>query len=37
MSLPQLAHFLRVIGCRDAINMDGGGSTTLWAAACGAW
>lgn len=35
MSLPQLAHFLRVIGCRDAINMDGGGSTTLWAAACG--
>ncbi|MBO1364272.1 phosphodiester glycosidase family protein [Prevotella sp. A2931] len=35
MNLIELAHFLRVIGCRDAINMDGGGSTTLWVKSLG--
>lgn len=29
-SLPELATALRWLGCRDAINLDGGGSTTLW-------
>ena len=24
-------HFLQQLGCTDAINLDGGGSTTLWA------
>ncbi len=31
--LTELAHLLRVLGAEDAINLDGGGSTTLWAAA----
>lgn len=30
MSLPQLADFMQELKCRDAINLDGGGSTTLW-------
>ncbi len=30
--LAELAHLLRVLGATDAINLDGGGSTTLWAA-----
>jgi exopolysaccharide biosynthesis protein len=30
MSLPELTDLLRWLGCRDAINLDGGGSTTLW-------
>ncbi|MBO0951022.1 phosphodiester glycosidase family protein [Fibrella forsythiae] len=29
-SLPELTTVLRWLGCRDAINLDGGGSTTLW-------
>ncbi len=29
--LTELAHLLRVLGAEDAINLDGGGSTTLWA------
>ncbi|NDW13336.1 phosphodiester glycosidase family protein [Bacteroides sp. 214] len=32
VSIIELAHFARVLGGDDAINLDGGGSTTLWAA-----
>lgn len=30
MSVPELAHFLRIFGAKNALNLDGGGSTTLW-------
>jgi exopolysaccharide biosynthesis protein len=30
MSLPSLQQFLLGLGCDDALNLDGGGSTTLW-------
>ena len=30
MNLPEVQHFLQTIGCVDAINLDGGGSTTMW-------
>ena len=30
ISLPQLAHLLRVMGAKTAMNLDGGGSSTLW-------
>jgi exopolysaccharide biosynthesis protein len=30
MSIIELSHFLKIIGARAAINLDGGGSTTLW-------
>lgn len=30
MSLPEMQQFLLTIGCVDAINLDGGGSTTMW-------
>lgn len=30
MSIPELAKTLRWLGCTDAINLDGGGSTTLY-------
>ena len=30
MSLPELQEYLKSLGCIDAINMDGGGSTTMW-------
>jgi exopolysaccharide biosynthesis protein len=30
ISIPELTHLLRVLGCRDALNLDGGGSSTLW-------
>ncbi|MFM1871300.1 MAG: hypothetical protein RL398_722 [Planctomycetota bacterium] len=33
LSLEELAEVMQALGCRDAINLDGGGSTTLWAAA----
>lgn len=32
MSLPELQEFLESLGCREAINLDGGGSTTMWVA-----
>ncbi len=32
MSLPELQNFLLDQGCTEAINLDGGGSTTLWVA-----
>ncbi len=30
VNIPELAHLLRVLGGKDALNLDGGGSTTLW-------
>lgn len=30
MTLPELQEYLLSLGCRDAINLDGGGSTSLW-------
>jgi exopolysaccharide biosynthesis protein len=30
MNLRELTDLMRWLGCRDAINLDGGGSTTLW-------
>lgn len=30
INIPELAHLLRVLGGKDALNLDGGGSTTLW-------
>ncbi len=30
MNLAELTSLMRWLGCRDAINLDGGGSTTLW-------
>jgi exopolysaccharide biosynthesis protein len=32
MSLPELTDFLLELGCRNAVNLDGGGSTTMWLA-----
>lgn len=31
MTLDELGALMQALGCRDAINLDGGGSTTLWA------
>ena len=31
INIPELAHFIRVLGGEEALNLDGGGSTTLWA------
>lgn len=31
MTFPELANYLVKLGCREAINLDGGGSATLWA------
>lgn len=31
MTFPELAEYLVKLGCREAINLDGGGSATLWA------
>lgn len=30
MSLNELQEFLNAAGCRDGLNLDGGGSTTMW-------
>ncbi|MDR0974049.1 MAG: phosphodiester glycosidase family protein [Prevotellaceae bacterium] len=30
VNIPEMAHFLRVSGIKSALNLDGGGSTTLW-------
>lgn len=30
MTIPELAFLMRLLGCRQALNLDGGGSTTLW-------
>lgn len=30
VNIPELSHLIHVLGGNDAINLDGGGSTTLW-------
>jgi exopolysaccharide biosynthesis protein len=30
MSLPELTHIIKWLKAKDGINMDGGGSTTMW-------
>lgn len=30
MSFPELAAYMRKIGCENAMNLDGGGSATMW-------
>ena len=35
MTIPQLTYLMRQLGCTHAINLDGGGSTTLWTAVHG--
>ena len=30
VSIEELAHLIRILGGHDALNLDGGGSTTLW-------
>ncbi|WP_185154335.1 phosphodiester glycosidase family protein [Fulvivirga sp. M361] len=30
LSTKELAEFMKALGCMDALNLDGGGSTTLW-------
>lgn len=30
VSIPELAHMCRVLGADEALNLDGGGSSTLW-------
>lgn len=30
LTLPELARFMQTLGCASAINLDGGGSSTLW-------
>jgi len=30
MTLLELAQVMQALGCRDALNLDGGGSTTMW-------
>lgn len=32
MSLPEMTQFLMALGCQNAINLDGGGSTTMYIA-----
>ncbi len=32
MSINELAQVMQAIGCNDAMNLDGGGSTTMWVA-----
>lgn len=35
MTLPELSYFLRLYGARDALNLDGGGSSTLYVKGAG--
>ena len=30
MTFPELADYMLKLGCDEAMNLDGGGSTTLW-------
>lgn len=32
INIPELTHLLRVLGAEEALNLDGGGSSTLWCA-----
>jgi exopolysaccharide biosynthesis protein len=31
MTFPELAEYLVKLGCDEAMNLDGGGSSTIWA------
>ena len=33
INIPELTHMIRVLGGEDALNLDGGGSSTLWSGA----
>lgn len=33
INIPELTHMIRILGGEDALNLDGGGSSTLWSAA----
>lgn len=33
VNIPELTHMIRILGGKDALNLDGGGSSTLWSAA----
>lgn len=33
INIPELAHLIRVLGGKEALNLDGGGSTVLWSTA----
>ena len=35
MTIPELAQLVKALGAKDAINLDGGGSTTLWTKGAG--
>ena len=35
MSIPELAYLAKVLGAENALNLDGGGSTTLWTRGAG--
>lgn len=35
MTLEELAHFMLALGCVEAINLDGGGASTLWTRGAG--
>ncbi len=35
VNIPELAHLVRMLDGQDALNLDGGGSTTLWIAGTG--
>lgn len=30
INIPELTHLIRILGGKDALNLDGGGSSTLW-------
>lgn len=30
INIPELTHMIRILGGKDALNLDGGGSSTLW-------
>ena len=30
MTMDELADLMKLLRCRDAVNLDGGGSTTMW-------
>lgn len=32
INIPELTHMLRILGADEALNLDGGGSSTLWSA-----
>ena len=30
VTIPQFAHMMRILGAKDALNLDGGGSSVIW-------